>query len=397
MRAIEFLQNLEQLRFSGHLTWVDSIEQRWVVYFFRGQLVYATGGAHPVRRWRRQLMLHCPRIPTYRLAWQSDLAGIDDSALALGWEYALLDRWVTQGKITRQQATAVITSVVTEVLFDVLQADNLTDQIQPDNSLVPSLDVVEVEVAVTAGKRQWQSWRAARLGAYSPNSAPVLKQPEQLRRRGSEQFYRNLVNLLDGQRSLRDLSVEVTRDVLELTSSLLPCIQLRWIDLAPIDDQPPPIYRQRLLKPQLKTSPVPITSPKALIACVDDSSMVRTVMEKLLTSAGYQFLGIQDPLRAIGQLLSRKPDLIFLDLMMPQVNGHELCKQLRKISYFQTTPIVILTGNDGYANRLRSNFAGASDFLTKPLDAGAVLNVIRKHLTPNSPSLSAVNSPDSRT
>jgi chemotaxis family two-component system response regulator PixG len=103
-------------------------------------------------------------------------------------------------------------------------------------------------------------------------------------------------------------------------------------------------------------------------------------MEELLISAGYQFVGIEDAVRAIGILLSRKPDVIFLDLMMPDINGYELCEQLRKLSCFRETPIVILTSNDGFASRLRSKIVNASDFLSKPLNAEAVLSVIDKYL-----------------
>ena len=83
---------------------------------------------------------------------------------------------------------------------------------------------------------------------------------------------------------------------------------------------------------------------------------------------------------SLGILLTRKPDFIFLDLVMPNANGYEICTQLRKLSSFRDTPIVILTGNDGFANRLRSNFAGASDFVSKPFNAEIVLSVIGKHL-----------------
>jgi len=103
-------------------------------------------------------------------------------------------------------------------------------------------------------------------------------------------------------------------------------------------------------------------------------------MEALLTSAGYEFLGVDSALRAISVLLARKPDLIFLDLVMPEANGYEVCEQLRKLSCFRNTPIVILTGSDGYSNRLRANFAKASGFLGKPLNAEAVLGEIRRHL-----------------
>ncbi|HEY9599300.1 MAG TPA: response regulator, partial [Cyanophyceae cyanobacterium] len=100
----------------------------------------------------------------------------------------------------------------------------------------------------------------------------------------------------------------------------------------------------------------------------------------LLTAAGYRFVGVQDGLRAIATILVRKPDAIFLDLVMPNTNGYEICGQLRKLPSFKNTPILILTGNDGIVDRVRAKLVGASDFLNKPVDAGVVLSVLRKHL-----------------
>jgi chemotaxis family two-component system response regulator PixG len=78
--------------------------------------------------------------------------------------------------------------------------------------------------------------------------------------------------------------------------------------------------------------------------------------------------------------MSRKPALIFLDLVMPNANGYEICGQLRKLSIFKETPIVILTGQDGIVDRVRAKLVGASDFLSKPVDATTVVNVIRKYV-----------------
>lgn len=104
-------------------------------------------------------------------------------------------------------------------------------------------------------------------------------------------------------------------------------------------------------------------------------------MEKILTSRGYQAITVTDSMRAIATLLTRKPNLIFLDLVMPNTNGYEICAQLRKVSAFQDTPVVILTGNDGIVDRLRAKLVGASDFLSKPVDAETVLTVVEKHLS----------------
>ncbi len=312
------------------------------------------------------------------MAWQVDLATIDSASLAMGWEYALLNRWIVQGKVTREQAIAVICAVIAEVLFDVAQAATVQDHIRETPPFANPLTFVEVKEAIFGIHPLWQAWQASKLANYSPDQSPIVRQADQFKALKSPQAYQNLVKMLNGERSLRDLAVAMHRNLIEVAKPLLPYLESGWIELIHIPDLSAPIYRQRL---STKAVDEPVPAKKPVIACVDDSLFVQNMMEKLLTSAGYNYVGINDGLRAIGILLARKPDLIFLDLMMPNTNGYEICEQLRKLTHFQNTPIVILTGNDGFANRLRSNFVGASDFLTKPLDAEAVLGVIRKFLS----------------
>lgn len=359
--------------------------------------MYATGGMHPVRRWRRNLVTYCRYIPTYRLAWQSGLAQVDAAALAFGWEHALLMLWMEQKKISRDQVLALIQSTVIEILFDLMQASEVTTQIYPNQSLAPSHNLIEITPAIEAAEQRWLSWKTNRLQAYSPNHAPLIRQQERFQHQSSAQFYQKLSRLLNGQHTLYDLAIEMQQDVVNIAASLRLYLELGWIELIHAPDLPAPAHRRGLPGSSTSPSTSPSTSSSTssstslsapsltppqtkLIACVDDSPLVRHTMEELLTSAGYQFVGVGDAVRAIGILLSRKPDVIFLDLMMPHINGYELCEQLRKLSCFQQTPIVILTSNDGYANRLRSKIVNASDFLSKPLNAEAVLSVIHKHL-----------------
>ena len=65
---------------------------------------------------------------------------------------------------------------------------------------------------------------------------------------------------------------------------------------------------------------------------------------------------------------------------MPNTNGYEICTRLRKVSAFRHTPIVILTGNDGVIDRVRAKVVGATDFLTKPIQAELVLEIAKKYL-----------------
>jgi chemotaxis family two-component system response regulator PixG len=171
------------------------------------------------------------------------------------------------------------------------------------------------------------------------------------------------------------LALQRKRQVVEVTSSLLPYIQSGVVELTDTTDVP----ILSATTPPDSSSLDATSSPQFLIACIDDSRLVCQTMEKILTQSGYQFVAIDDPLRALATLLSRKPDLIFLDLVMPNLNGYEICARLRKIPTFSDTPIVILTSN--IIDRVRATVVGCSDYLSKPIKSESVLSVISKHLS----------------
>ncbi|HEY9610228.1 response regulator [Allocoleopsis sp.] len=374
-KQVQFLTTLKRIRFSGKLVLSEVAGQEWLLFLHLGRLMYATGGIHPVRRWQRNLAAYCSQMPTLRLAQEHELAGMDTTTVPLCWQYQLLSVWIQQHKITSEQASQIIHGAIAEVLFDVAQARRVTYQIQPDNSLPTPLALIDVDQAIAEVEGLWHVWHHDRVAGYSPNLVPIIKQPEQLHKQTSAPVYQSLTKVLDGQRTLRDLAVQLKRDVLQLTHSFLPYIQLGLIEFVSIPDLPLLGGGKVSEKPS-----TPVAHQGALVACVDDSPLVCQTMEKLLVAAGYRYVSVSDGLRAIATLLARKPDVIFLDLVMPNTNGYEICSQLRKLACFRDTPIVILTGNDGLVDRVRAKLVGASDFLSKPIDAGIVLNVLRKHL-----------------
>jgi chemotaxis family two-component system response regulator PixG len=89
--------------------------------------------------------------------------------------------------------------------------------------------------------------------------------------------------------------------------------------------------------------------------------------------------------QALPLLLEHKPDLIFLDLVMPITNGYEICSQIRRISVFQDTPVIILTSNDGIVDRVRAKMVGSSGFLAKPIGREKVLTILHKYLAATTP------------
>jgi chemotaxis family two-component system response regulator PixG len=338
--------------------------------------VYASGGVHPVRRWRRHVVAYCPERLSHVEEIQSSLTNIAQEESRISWEYQLLSLWIDQSKISREQATKVITATVVEVLFDVTQAIEVSCETIKDNLLTTRLILIDAEQIIKEANRLYSAWQDAKVADRSPDMAPIIRQPEALRQKTSAQIYQNLTQLLDGKQTLRDLSVRMKRDIVTVTRSLLPYIQLGFVQLTMVSDIAPPASAPIVRK----LSQSAVTPRRITIACIDDSQIICQTMESIITEAGYQFVSEMDGLRAIAILLSRKPDLIFLDLVMPNTNGYEICSQLRKLSFFKNTPIVILTGNDGIVDRVRAKMVGSTDFLGKPASQEQVLATIDKYV-----------------
>lgn len=378
---IRYLNTLQRLQLSGQILFDRPKGEKWTFHLDRGKIIYVTGGIHPLRRWQRNLALHCPQIVADSSGIKRDIANLESTN---SWEINLLEFWVKQKKITVQQATSMIRSGILEVLFDVGQTQDVTHQFKPATLLANRLVAVDLAKAIADVEPLWQAWYNGKLANYSPNQSPIIKQPTQIKENTSPEVYETLTKFLDGKQSFRDLAVQRKWNIVEIGSSLLPYVELGWIELINIPDLPTAISPTTLKVPGA-ISPNPPgklipNSSKPLVACVDDSLWVTQMMERLITTAGYRFIAVDNAVRAIPILLGRKPDLIFLDLVMPTVNGYELCTQLRKLSSFRTTPIVILTGNDGATERTKSQLVGASDFLTKPLNAAQLLKVLQKYL-----------------
>lgn len=117
------------------------------------------------------------------------------------------------------------------------------------------------------------------------------------------------------------------------------------------------------------------------IVCVDDSLTILKAVEAFLDDPMFEFKGIADPLNALMEVIRHKPDVILLDITMPNLDGYEFCSLLRRHESFKHVPIIMLTGNTGIIDRARAKFVGASGYLTKPFGQSELLKIVLKHLS----------------
>ncbi|MDZ8183601.1 MAG: response regulator [Nostoc sp. ChiSLP02] len=370
-----------QLQYNGKLNIKSSKGSQWTFYYRLGRIVWATGGTHPFRRWRRHIAQNCPQIDLDKLQLRSQDISIDY------WDYRLIEILYKKQKIQREQIQSIAENTISELLFDLaLQANfaSVTCNRTQEVILETPMSFTSAEMSVRQMQDSWKSWSEAGLANFSPDLAPVLRRPEQLQQIVSPSVYKNFVNLINGKFTLRDLAMKMKQNVLPLTRSLLPYILKGIIELVEVPDLPLLMAdtNNKFTTPQQAKKP---TVP--LVACVDDSPQVCKMLEEIITGNGLRFVKIQDAVQALPTLIQDKPDLIFLDLIMPVASGYEICTQLRRISAFANTPVIILTGSDGLLDRVRAKVVGSTDFLTKPVVADKVMGIVKKYLPTPSVSI----------
>lgn len=368
-----------QLQYNGKLNIKSSKGSQWTFYYRLGRIVWATGGTHPFRRWRRHIAQNCPQIDVDKLQLRGQDLSIDY------WDYKLIEVFYKKQKIQREQIQSIAENTIAELLFDLALQGNFASLSCNRNQeviLETPMSFTSAEMSVKHMQDSWKIWSEAGLANFSPDLAPILRRPEQLEQMVSPSVYKNFVNLINGKFTLRDLAMKMKQSVLPLTRSLLPYILKGIIELVEVPDLPLGIteVNNNSTTTQAKKRIAP------LVACVDDSPQVCKMVEDIVTSNGFRFVKIQDAVQALPTLIQDKPDLIFLDLIMPVASGYEICTQLRRISTFSNTPIIILTGNDGLLDRVRAKVVGSTDFLTKPVMTDKVMSIIRKYLPTQSVS-----------
>ena len=373
LKQTKLFSSLQEAQVSGQLTFTDPIKgKEWHLYLYLGEIVYGTGGVHPVRRWQRNLISNLPQIPFQLPSLQEELteqkADLNDNT----WEYEQISYWVEQQIITSQQGANAVFFTLEEILFDLTQMGQAICRFDRHKILTPNLEPVEPENLIYRVNQIWSSWKDAQVVDKLPNMAPIILQPQELQQKTSISAYQSLCKLLNGNRTLRDLSVQLRTSSLQVVKSLQPYIQSGIFGLIDVPD----------LLELIDTSDNQYNNrDRPLIACVDDSLMISHMMEQIISMAGYRFMAINDPEDAITTLISRQPDLVFLDVVMPNLSGYDLCAQLRSYPEFAEIPIVFLTSSSGIIDRIRAKMVGSTDFLKKTVDADELIQKIAEHLS----------------
>ena len=115
------------------------------------------------------------------------------------------------------------------------------------------------------------------------------------------------------------------------------------------------------------------------VMVIDDSKTIRRTAEILLKKAGCEVLTATDGFEALAMIADNNPDMIFVDIMMPRLDGYQTCALIKHNQEFKQTPVVMLSSKDGLFDRARGRIVGSEQYLTKPFTKDELLGAIRRH------------------
>ena len=117
---------------------------------------------------------------------------------------------------------------------------------------------------------------------------------------------------------------------------------------------------------------------KAMV--IDDSKTIRRTAETLLKKVGCEVITALDGFDALSKIADQKPDIIFIDIMMPRLDGYQTCALIKNNKNFKHTPVIMLSSKDGLFDKAKGRIVGSDQYLTKPFSRDELLGAIRNHI-----------------
>ncbi|MGG6266515.1 DUF4388 domain-containing protein [Leptolyngbya sp. AN03gr2] len=360
LQLIELGQRTGELfveAYSGSTNRLSRQHPSWFVFFLNGQIVYAGETESDFSRLRDYL---------HRYRLESTIDQIPASSIATfnTPEYGCLWALLENHLVTPEQGRKIIQGMVRETLFDLLSLHHGSFVFELGNPLTPQLLTMEIAPLATKILKQVQDWKQLHPYLHSPDQCPTIGNSTLLKAALPDTTFQALDRYADGKTSIRQIARYLNRDISTVARAIYPYVQRGWLHLS---------------NPTVQSSP-PRTPKAPKVVCIDDSPTVCKAVELMLDRNGYDISTIENPLTALSLVFQLKPDLILCDITMPELDGYEICAMLRQSTAFRQTPIIMLTGKDGFIDRVRARMVGATDYLTKPFGEHEILMLLEKYI-----------------
>ena len=121
------------------------------------------------------------------------------------------------------------------------------------------------------------------------------------------------------------------------------------------------------------------------VLVIDDSNTIRRSAEMFLRQAGFDVILAEDGFDALAKISDHQPKVIFVDIMMPRLDGYQTCALIKQNPKLKATPVIMLSSKDGVFDRARGRLAGSDRYLTKPFTKEALIGTVNEYLKPAAP------------
>ncbi|MHC0065459.1 response regulator [Nostoc sp. UIC 10890] len=340
LHPLSLLAQLTSRRATGCLSIFTGIVS-WSIYLEDGKLTYASYSDKLFERLDSHLRRLSQQIPALNSATRVQMRLMfetkNEHQSIPNADYQAICWLVNQDYITTVQAGSLIDELAKEVLESFLCLKEGSYEFSPESSLneLPKFCRLDLRLLVEHCQKQLRNRQNIQSSIPSGGGSQVLSATQ------SSQVQPQLQIKL-GQ----NLSIPINFDIPENNKITQPSVGKK-------------LYT---------------------IACIDDSQTVLNSIKHFLDENTFSVVMINDPVKALMQILRSKPDLILLDVEMPSLDGYELCSLLRKHSAFKNTPIIMVTGRTGFIDRAKAKMVRSSGYLTKPFTQSELLKMVFKHL-----------------
>lgn len=117
------------------------------------------------------------------------------------------------------------------------------------------------------------------------------------------------------------------------------------------------------------------------VMVIDDSKTIRRTAESLLKREGCEVITATDGFESLSMIADLRPDIIFVDIMMPRLDGYQTCALIKHNQEYKNIPVIMLSSKDGLFDRARGRIVGSEQYLTKPFTKDELLGAIRRHIS----------------
>ena len=123
-----------------------------------------------------------------------------------------------------------------------------------------------------------------------------------------------------------------------------------------------------------------LTGLKVMV--IDDSKTIRRTAETLLAKEGCEVITAEDGFDALAKIADHRPDIVFVDVMMPRLDGYQTCALIKNNREFAATPVIMLSSKDGLFDKAKGRVVGSDQYLTKPFSRNELIGAILQHARP---------------